>query len=432
MSRFLRIYEKKRGGRRTGSSKLGSVGEALFFSVFLLFGIAALVVMLLTIVWPELRANRHYVETRCKVVSRSISEHRGEDSVTYRPDITVEFELLGKKFRTTTYDAARMYQGGRDHAEAALAKFQEGKEYPCWYDPTNPTQAVLVRGYSGWTYLFLLVPISFIAIGGGGLVYTLWHWGTSAERRAAIAQRAANMDLLNGPLIEREDYPYVPSDADWKSSAGTKLAYRLPIATAPGWQLFATVLACLFWNGVTSVFVIIAIRSHVRGNPEWFLTVFLIPFVLVGAVLIYAAVRQVLIATGIGPTRLEISKHPLHAGEQCELYISQTGRLSMNSLEVLLVCDERATYRQGTDTRTEHCRVLKQSLYRVDNVEIDQAIPFEHLWTIAIPLGAMHSFKSTHNEIRWKLVVQGDVSGWPNFEREYPVIVVPGAVESST
>lgn len=425
VSRLLRLYEKKRGDRRTGSSKLGSFGEALFFSVFLIFGVAALTVMLLTIIWPELHANRHFLETRCTVTSKKVKEQHGNDGVTYRPDVRIEYEVAGRKHRAVTYDAARMYSNSRAKAQSAIDQFQVGKQYVCWYDPMMPDRAVLVRGYSGWIYLLLLVPVSFILIGGGGLIYTIWHWGTSAERRSALTQRASKIDLLNDPENPRSDYPQTPSDADWKSSPGTKLAYRLPIASAPGWQLFAAFFACLIWNGITSVFVVIAIRSHVRGQPEWFLTIFIVPFVLIGLVLVYALIRQLLITTGIGPTRMEISKHPLHPGEPFDLYLSQEGRLTMNSLEVMFVCDEQATYRQGTDTRTDHRRVYEQSVYRRDGFEIDPAEPFEHEWQVCVPASAMHSFKSTHNEIKWKLLVKGDLAGWPNFEREYPIILYP-------
>ena len=38
MSRFIRLYEKKRGHRRTGSKAMGNLGEALFFGTFLALG----------------------------------------------------------------------------------------------------------------------------------------------------------------------------------------------------------------------------------------------------------------------------------------------------------------------------------------------------------------------------------------------------------
>ena len=109
-----------------------------------------------------------------------------------------------------------------------LDRFEVGEEYPCWYDPIDPHRAVLVRGYSGWLYLSLLIPLSFIVIGGGRLIYTLVHWNSSAERRSLAEQRAAQVDLFEGPVDERE-FPTVPADANLTNSPGTTLAYRLPI-----------------------------------------------------------------------------------------------------------------------------------------------------------------------------------------------------------
>jgi hypothetical protein len=421
----LRLYEKKRGQRRTGSSKLGSAGEALFFAVFLVFGIAAFTITLATMAWPELRANRHFLETHCTIVKTAISELRTDDGPAYRPDITIAYEVSGKKFKTVTYDAARMYSSSKANAREIADQFRVGEQYVCWYDPRDPQQAVLVRGYSGWMYLLLLIPASFIIIGGGGLIYTLFHWGTSAERRSALQHRAAKIDLTGEGLDEKDNYPQIPPPTDAKSSPGTRLMYRLPIATSPGWQLFGAFCACIVWNAITGVFVAFAIRSHFKGDPEWFLTFFIIPFVLIGLVLVFVLFRQLLIATGIGPTRMEVSHYPLRPGESCDLYLCQAGRLSLHSLQVVLVCDEHATFRQGTDTRTETRRVFEQSIFSQERLEIDPAAPFEHEWPFQIPSGSMHSFKSAHNEIRWQLLVKGDVAGWPNFERDYPLIVYP-------
>ena len=43
----------------------------------------------------------------------------------------------------------------------------------------------------------------------------------------------------------------------------------------------------------------------------------------------------------------------------------------------------------------------------------------------SVPPGGMHSFKSENNEVRWSLEVKGDVVGWPDFKRAFPVIVYP-------
>jgi hypothetical protein len=39
----------------------------------------------------------------------------------------------------------------------------------------------------------------------------------------------------------------------------------------------------------------------------------------------------------------------------------------------------------------------------------------------------MHSFAANHNEIAWKLVVEGEAAGWPAYRRTFPVIICPGS-----
>ena len=136
--------------------------------------------------------------------------------------------------------------------------------------------------------------------------------------------------------------------------------------------------------------------------------------------------RQIMRATGIGPTRVEISAHPLVPGKPYEIFLSQAGRLNMRVLEVWLACDERATFRQGTDTRTETRRVYQQRCFVREDFEIAQGLPFESRCQVAVPAGAMHSFHAGHNEVSWKLIVKGNVSGRPEYQREFQIVVSPG------
>ncbi|HTU26972.1 MAG TPA: DUF3592 domain-containing protein [Pirellulales bacterium] len=428
MSRRFRFYEKKRGDRRTGSKQFGNVGEALFFGFFLLVGCLALWAMGVFLIVPEWRANRHFVETTCVVLHKAVGQAGEPESQRYRPEIEIEYNVDGQTFRPTIYDATGMYSVSRASAEEALARFEVGKEYPCWYDPIDPGRAVLVQGYSGWLYLSLLVPASFIAISTRRLIYIWLNWGTSAERRSMMSRRAGELEFFEesrGKALAN-----VPSDTNWTNSPGTHLAYRLPIATTPGWTLFALLAACLVWNGIVATFVVMAVRTHLVGEPDWLLTAFVVPFVVIGMMLIGFLVRQGLITAGVGATRLEISNHPLYPGGEYEVLISQAGRFQLTSLNVFLVCQERATYRQGTDTRTDTCTVYRECLYTVENVALEDHKPFDGRCRLVLPANAMHSFNSDHNEIGWKLVVRGSAANRPDYERDFPVLVHPPAVES--
>ena len=54
-------------------------------------------------------------------------------------------------------------------------------------------------------------------------------------------------------------------------------------------------------------------------------------------------------------------------------------------------------------------------------------MPFECDIDLNVPEGAMHSFAADHNEIAWTLVVEGDVAGWPEYRRAFPVIIRPAS-----
>ena len=58
------------------------------------------------------------------------------------------------------------------------------------------------------------------------------------------------------------------------NSPGTKLKFRLPMATSPGWALFGTLAFCIAWNGIVAAFVAMAVRSYFAGKPDWLLTLF--------------------------------------------------------------------------------------------------------------------------------------------------------------
>ena len=428
MSRRFRFYEKKRGDRRTGSKRFGNVGEALFFGFFLVVGCLALWAMCSFLVVPEWRANRHFAETTCTVLEGHVGQSSEAESPRYRPEIEIEYQVDGQTYRPTTYDATGMYSINRESAEQTINRFEVGQHYPCWYDPMDPGRAVLVLGYSGWLYLSLLVPGSFIAISTRRLIFIWLNWGTSAERRSIMSRRAAELD----PFEESHatTLANVPSDANWTNSPGTNLAYRLPIAATAGWTLFAVLVACLVWNGIVAAFVVMAVRTHLAGRPDWFLTAFVVPFVFIGIVLVVYLVRQGLVTAGVGATRLEISNHPLYPGGEYEVFITQAGRFTLTSLNLFLVCQERATYRQGTDTRTDTCTVYRQCVFTVENVELEDHRPFDGRCRLEIPPSAMHSFKSDHNEIGWTLVVRGCVASRPDYERDFPVLVHPPAARS--
>lgn len=425
MARRFRFYGKKRGHRRTGSAAVGSAGEALFFGLFLLLGCGGVVAIFLALVVPEWRVNHVFLAQPCVVRDKRIGETQGEAPPRYRPEIQIEYQVNGETYRTWTYDARGAYSAGRQDKQDILDRFAVGEQYLCWYNPADPGEAVVVRGYSWWLWLAFIVPGSFVLIGGGGLIYAALSWGKSAERRAAFAKQTARLDLFDAVAGSASEFPQVPRDGHITNSPGTTLAFRLPADVSSAWALVAALAACVFWNGIVAFFLFAAVRGHVEGRPDWLLTFVLIPFVVAGIGLIVFFLRRLLVATGIGPTLVEISDHPILPGQPYRVFLSQAGRLRFKALELWLICEEEATFRQGTHTRTETQRVFQLPVFRREQFEVHRGRPFEAHCELLVPPGVMHSFKSEHNEVNWKLLVKGDVLGWPGFTRSFPVVVYP-------
>lgn len=335
MARLFRIFEKKRGERRTGSTMVGRIGEAAFFGVLFLLGAAALS----NVILGEVR---------------------------------------------------------------------------------HPSESF---GLGFW--LLNLVLASFVLIGGGGVLWTVFHTRTSRERRSAIVKRARSIDLISEAVPMPLEYPALPSDNNLTNSPGVVLAYRLPPVESPIWGVLAAAVFCLAWNGVSAVLTVIATLSWTSGSPEWLLTILLLPAHAVGAWSIYYFLRQLIVHTGMGPTIVELSNHPLYPGGRYELLVSQSGHMRMRFLELRLLCEEEVTYHQGTDIRHETRIVFEQQLWRAADFMIEAGVTFEKLLEFSIPEEAMHSFVSAHNSVNWKVVVSGDAEEWPAFSRGFPLIVYP-------
>ena len=338
MARSFRLWEKKRGDRRTGSQFVGGLGEALFFAVLFLLGSLSLAYLVAA----------HFVGTAAPV---------------YKP------------------------------------------------------------GFGFW--VMVLVMVSFMLIGGGGVIYAVLQVGTSAERRSAMAQRAADMNPISETLPAHREYPTIPRDANLTNSPGVRLAFRLPVTHAGPWVLFAATAFFLVWNGIATVLVLVAIKSHVSQHPNWFLTLFVLPFVGIGMWATYYFVQQLLLHTGIGPTTVEISDHPLRPGRTYQLFVSQAGRLNVQTLDLSLVCEEETTYRQGTDIRTERCRVFCESVFAERDFRMEPSKAFERECELRVPDHVMHSFQAKQNAVQWMLVAKGQATSWPTFQRCFPVVVYP-------
>ena len=279
-------------------------------------------------------------------------------------------------------------------------------------------------------WLVLIVLGSFILLGGRGLAVTLLQMGTSPERRSALSRQAEWLSSLGeGPGAA--EYPAIPAGSNLDNSPGIRLAYRLPTSRSDAWLLIVTLTFAVVWN----VLVVVLLRevwySFRDARPDWPATVALVPFAAISGWTLWFLGRHAVTQWAIGPTQVEISEHPLALGGTCRIFLAQSGKLDVKHLTVHLVCEERTTYQQGTDIRSDRqcVRLVRIAEYR--NIAISAADPFSTELEATIPGQGMHSFQSPYNAVEWELVVRVEPKRWPLFERRFPVIVRPAPVEES-
>ncbi|WP_425615618.1 hypothetical protein NA78x_005547 [Anatilimnocola sp. NA78] len=279
-------------------------------------------------------------------------------------------------------------------------------------------------------WLMILVSSSFAILGGAGLIWTALRVGISIERRSVMARTATELDPLSETLQTPTVYPTLPELEGLINSPGVELSYRLPQTESAGWRLLASTLFALIWNAVACVITVWAIRGHLAGDGDWLFTLFLIPFIAIGGWSVYYLLRLIVVHTGMGPTTVEVSDLPLHAGREYRVAVWQQGHIRVFSFEVCLVCEEEATYHQGTDCRTEVREVFRQVVFQHGEFLIEPVQPFQCSFLLPIPADAMHSFQGAHNSVQWRLVVRGSADGWPEFRRAFPLVVYPGIATS--
>ena len=160
------------------------------------------------------------------------------ETPTYWPEVLIQYTVDGVTYSTWTYDIARTASSDEARVQQALDVFLPGESYACWYDPADPSVAVLVRGYTLSSIWLLALPASFVAVGGAGLAYTLIPTGKSTERRAAIRDASVPERILK-TTSQQIRYPTIPDTRPFVDSPGTTLAYRLPVESAEAWSMAA-------------------------------------------------------------------------------------------------------------------------------------------------------------------------------------------------
>jgi hypothetical protein len=278
---------------------------------------------------------------------------------------------------------------------------------------------------TGVAIAVVVVLASSLLIGIGGLIWIFFRLGVSAERRSAMAQQAPQLKPPSGFYPPPRDYPTLPRNEELANSPGVHLSFRLPQRSVPTWSVFAAGTFSVMWDVLLSVFAVTFVTQWLSGNFLWYL----VPVVAGLGYLAWRAtsffLERMAEALRIGPTHIEVSDMPFFPGGEYQIAFIQSGKMTLKSLKVSLICEEEATFREGTDVRVETRRVVDRELLVMENARINPTNPLVRKSHVVCPKNSMHSFQASCNKVDWKLRAKGALSDGTTFERDFSIVIYP-------
>jgi hypothetical protein len=367
-----------------------------FGLLFVAIGGGAFVPMALV---PSIRlaVSTTWQATPCTIVSSSMRSWSTDDGTSYRADVLYEYQVGEHFWRSNRVEFFGFLSTGYAEARKILGRYPDRSSATCWVNPRNPSKSVLERQFRP-KHLLGLIPLVFVLAGGA----------IANHGRKQMRAREATQELSTEEAAVDDNPLFL------KPQVGR-------VGKVAGALFFA-----LFWNGIVSVFVWQAWKGWERGDPDWFLTLFLVPFVLVG-LFSFGLVGHVLLALANPRPLLTLTPGRPRLGGALRFEWAFTGRAArLGHLRIFLEGREEATYQRGTDSITE--REIFATFDLVDTKN-DWEIP-RGATELMIPADSMHSFEADSNKIIWEIKLEGDIARWPDVDQNFPITIRPIRIEN--
>jgi hypothetical protein len=389
------------------------IGLGLFFGVFFIAGSLGTYAFAVK-PWQEVWAARTWVPVDCRILSSEVKSHDG-DSTTYSVAITYAYEIDGRAYTGSRYDFTAGSSSGRKAKKDIVARHPAGRMTVCHVDPEQPHEAVIERSrVRDWGYG--LIPLVFVLVGAGGVWFALF--GQRKKSASGLHAEAPVTPYAHAAFRRAEARLSDPDEA--LSDAGGPVELK-PAESRAG-RLIGVAFFALFWNGIVSVFLFNVVGDALRGSGiSWVFVLFLIPFVGIGLFLLGLVARHAMALANPVP-RLTVNRRVLCPGDTLELdwrFDGAAGRLTQ--VRLFLEGREEATYRRGTDTKTDRAVFATHEIAQAAGLGAGAPSRAK----LRLPERLMHSFKADNNRIVWSLRVQGTVARWPDVEEAFELSIRP-------
>ncbi len=354
---------------------------------------------------------RSWAETDCEILRSWVQSHSGDDGgTTYSVEVEYRYTFDGVEYQGDRYQFMGGSSSGHKGKRKVVDALPEGSTTTCWVDPEEPSESVLYRGWS-WVYLIVLFPMVFVVAGAVGLWIT-WKSGPDTRTVSLGGESGESKNGLEAVFAADTDgLPEVPAGP-----------MELEESVSPLGKLAMLLFFTVFWNGIVGVFLFAGWHEWQQGGSfPGCMALFLLPFVIIGVLLLVSVPYQILALANPRP-QLRLAEGGVRVGESTSLEWSFRGAAHrIRDFRLVLEGKESATYTMGTN-RSTATRVFE----RLEVASIDRGmLAHQGSARIEVPQGTMHSFDFGDNEISWKLKLHAKIRWWPDVITEFPFVVRP-------
>jgi len=259
------------------------------------FALAGLFFLWFVFLSPLIRSigSDQWPQADCKILKSEVEVHRGADGNSYKPIVEYKYvvdriEYFGDS--PTFEDVSARHKW----AKSIVNKYKVGANSKCYYNPDDPGTSVLDRNFLWSFYALALLPLIFVAIGValfGAAVFARRSGESkpaktiSGHSRSSASSFTRNSNALSGRTGDK-DAVHKGDLLDQQWSVPKRLACK-----QSRWLgVFIMLAFAGFWNGLIGT----SIYSMLKGKADWHEILFMIPFVLIGLLLLLGVVYTIL------------------------------------------------------------------------------------------------------------------------------------------
>jgi len=381
--------------------------KLIAYGVFILIGFGLLYMRLIPWLVKAYLA-KSWQATPCRVLSANVgvknsTDSKGRQSTSYYIDVYYEYTFKGKKYQSYIYGVVDSSNSAYKSKQRIVERYRTQPNSICYVNPACPEQAVLNRELSGLSFWALTICSTLAWVGG---LIGAWITIRNYRRKKALAG----------------NYDYARVEERFKHSE----SIPLKVKKGPIQQFVVIVFAAIFFNGITSIFLVQVIENFSNDLFGWLRIAFIIPFVFFGLVFIVAACYEFTKLFAPIP-EVHIDKNIVSNGDTLKIFWCFMSRcVSLENLDIELVCVESII-----KTKTSKNNSISQNdvmTIRVAQLSDNLSMQTGEV-TGKVPADAQVSILDDYPRYNWYIRFSGKIAKRPKFKFDYEFAVIPPRLE---